>query len=75
MSHSQLPLAVPPRYTRSIHLRRDFANDHVGVRDYQATPLVIQTTERIMEGLHADGTARAFSLIGPYGSGKSAFPA
>jgi hypothetical protein len=68
-----MPLAIPTRYTRSIHLQRDYANDHVGVRDYQATPLVLQTTERIMQGLAPDSTARAFSLIGPYGSGKSAF--
>jgi hypothetical protein len=73
MSYSNAPLAIQTRYTRSIHLQRDYANNHVGVRDYQATPLVLQTTERIIRGLAADSTARAFSLIGPYGSGKSAF--
>jgi hypothetical protein len=66
-------LNVPARYIRSIHLLRDFASNSVGVRDYQATPLVLQTAERIMEGLRPDATARAFSLIGPYGAGKSAF--
>jgi hypothetical protein len=73
MSSVDTPLVIPPRYTRSIHLQRDYANERVGVRDYQATPLVLQTTERIMQGLAPDSTARAFSLIGPYGSGKSAF--
>jgi hypothetical protein len=73
MSDPGSQLALPVRYTRSIHLVRDFANDRIGVHDYQATPLVLQTTERILEGLTPDGTARAFSIIGPYGAGKSAF--
>lgn len=73
MSSAHMPLAIPPRYTRSIHIQRDYSNQQVGVRDYQATPLVLQTIERITQGLAADSTARAFSLIGPYGSGKSAF--
>jgi hypothetical protein len=66
-------LAVPTRYTRSIHIVRDYASSHVGVRDYQVTPLVLQTTARIAEGLKPESTARSFSVIGPYGSGKSAF--
>lgn len=73
MSKIESRLAIPARYTRSIHILRDFASDHVGVRDYQATPLVLQTIERVMNGVQANATARAFSLIGPYGSGKSAF--
>ncbi|NJO84749.1 MAG: glycosyltransferase family 4 protein [Blastochloris sp.] len=64
---------MPLRYVRSVHLQRDFANERLGVRDYQVTPLVIQTTERIVAGLSPGSTARAFSLIGPYGSGKSAY--
>jgi len=58
MSDPGSQLALPVRYTRSIHLVCDFANDRIGVRDYQATPLVLQTTERILEGLTPDGTAR-----------------
>ena len=78
MSDADTQLALPVRYTRSIHLVRDFANDRIGVRDYQATPLVLQTTERILEGLKPDGTARAFSIhatlkSGPFGS-LAAFP-
>lgn len=73
MSNMETHLSVPVRYTRSIHLLHDFANEYVGVRAYQATPLVLQTTERIMSGLQPDATARAWSVIGPYGSGKSAF--
>ncbi len=71
----ETPTTLEPntRYLRSVHLQRDFANTRLGVRDYQVTPLVVQTTERIMDGLHAQSTARAFSIIGPYGSGKSAY--
>ncbi|MFN8503506.1 hypothetical protein [Kouleothrix sp.] len=73
MSSADMPLAIQPRYTRSIHLQRDYADHKVGINDYQATPLVLQTIERIMQGLAPESRARAFSLIGPYGSGKSAF--
>lgn len=73
MSEGHLALPVAARYLRSVHLQRDFAADEVGVHGYQVTPLVAQTTERIVEGLAPDATARAFSLIGPYGAGKSAY--
>jgi hypothetical protein len=73
MYNTPSPLSAPSRYTRSIHLSRDFNNDYMGVNNYQITPLVIQTTERIIDGLHENATSRAFSLIGPYGAGKSAF--
>lgn len=73
MSELYTAIPVSARYVRSIHLQRDFAADHLGVHGYQVTPLVVQTTERVMEGLRPDATARAFSLIGPYGSGKSAY--
>ena len=64
---------VAARYTRSIHLERDYADPTRGVIGYHVTPLVVQTIERIGAGLAATSTARAFSLVGPYGSGKSAF--
>jgi hypothetical protein len=66
-------LRIDARYTRSINLLRDFEQQHIGLDGYQATPLVVQTIERIVGGLSSDARTRAFSLIGPYGSGKSAF--
>ncbi|NTW03014.1 MAG: hypothetical protein HGA19_17315, partial [Oscillochloris sp.] len=66
------PLRVEARYTRSVHLQRDFAA-RTSMAGYQVTPLVIQTIERIMAGLEPGATSRAFSIIGPYGAGKSAF--
>ena len=66
------PLPVEARYTRSVHLQRDFGN-RASLVGYQVTPLVIQTIERIMAALDLTATGRAFTLIGPYGAGKSAF--
>ncbi len=66
-------LSLSTRYMRSIHLVHDSSPQGIGVRDYQVTPLVLQTLERIVAGLQPESSARAFSIIGPYGSGKSAF--
>jgi hypothetical protein len=68
-----LAIRVSTRYTRSVNLQRDFADVKLGLSGYQVTPLVLQTTSRVMAGLQSDATSRAFSIIGPYGSGKSAF--
>lgn len=66
-------LAVVPRFTRAIHIKRDFRDLRYRLDGYQVTPLVRQAAGRIIAGL-ADGiTERAFSVVGPFGSGKSAF--
>ena len=61
------------RYARSIHLERDYSENGFGLTGYQVTPLVVQTIKRISAGLDLTSTARAYSLVGPYGAGKSAF--
>ncbi|HEU5087785.1 MAG TPA: hypothetical protein VFT99_10075, partial [Roseiflexaceae bacterium] len=66
-------LAVAPRFTRAIHLQRDFRDLRHRLDGYQVSPLVQQTAGRIVAGLAAGSTERAFSVIGPFGSGKSAF--
>src|ERR1044071_5068460 len=73
MTSSALALHVAPRFTRSVHLPSDFNGEQDGLSGYQATPLVYQTLDRILVGLEPDSTERAFSIVGPYGSGKSAF--
>ncbi|NOY93346.1 MAG: hypothetical protein GXP55_19345 [Deltaproteobacteria bacterium] len=55
-----------------MHLERD-ANLPNWLDGYVITPLVRQLTARIVAGLTVDGNARAWSITGPYGSGKSAF--
>ncbi|GIV87096.1 MAG: hypothetical protein KatS3mg054_1125 [Chloroflexus sp.] len=73
MTHQNVSLPLAPRYMRSVHLLRDWSPQGVGIRDYQITPLVLHTAERIIAGLSPEASSRAFSLIGPYGAGKSAF--
>ncbi|MDW8146803.1 MAG: hypothetical protein RMJ48_11015 [Roseiflexaceae bacterium] len=73
MTRQNVFLPIAPRYMRSVHLLLDWSPQGVGIRDYQITPLVIQTAERIIAGLSPEASSRAFSLIGPYGAGKSAF--
>jgi hypothetical protein len=63
---------VRPRYLRSVHLERDAAEQ--GALDgYIVTPLVRTLTGRVVEGFRAAAGARAWSVTGPYGTGKSAF--
>lgn len=65
-------ISVRSRYRRSVHLERDTARDD-WLEGYVVTPLVRRVLRRIADGLVARDTARAWSLTGPYGSGKSAF--
>jgi hypothetical protein len=66
-------LAVAPRFTRAVHIRRDFHDLRYRLDGYQVTPLVRQLAGRIVAGLARGSHERAFSVVGPFGSGKSAF--
>lgn len=66
-------LPVAGRYTRAVHIERDFATGIPALAGYQATPLVLQTLGRILDGLQPDAQDRALALTGIYGTGKSAF--
>lgn len=59
------------RYFRSVRLERDFA-DPRALEGYVLTAQGRSLLSRIEEGL-CSGGERAFTLTGPYGSGKSAF--
>lgn len=72
MSERRLPM-VAPRFTRAVHIRRDFRDLRYRLDGYHVTPLVRQVAGRIVAGLEAQSNERAFSLIGPFGAGKSAF--
>lgn len=65
-------LKVNTRYTRSINLERDF-KDSSNECSYIPTFRAVQTLSRIAETIHAAESPRAWALVGPYGSGKSAF--
>ena len=63
---------VNTNYTRSINLERDSENGS-GIRPYIPTSRAIQTLGRIADTINVMESPRAWALIGPYGSGKSAF--
>lgn len=57
---------------RSADMERD-ANDPVALEGYVVTPSLRDATTRILSGLSDQSSQRAFRVVGPYGSGKSAF--
>lgn len=61
------------RYLRSVNIAHDLSQSGHELHGYMATPLVLQTVARIMRGCDDASQGRAFSIIGPYGTGKSAF--
>ncbi len=65
-------LNVNSHYTRSINLERDA--DSLGVvQSYIPTSRALRTLGRMTETFHEQTAPRAWSLVGPYGSGKSSF--
>ncbi len=65
-------VAVGPRFTRSISLVAD-AYRRSAIEGYILTPTGRAVLDRLAAALRGDSSTRAWSLIGPYGSGKSAF--
>ena len=65
-------IAVNTRYTRSTNVERDRGSRSI-VEAYLPTARGIGLLEDITGVLGADDQPRAWSLIGPYGSGKSSF--
>jgi len=63
---------VSPRFTRSIALTRDFDRADA-LEGYILTPTGRSILTRLVEALRDESPARAWSLTGPYGVGKSAF--
>lgn len=63
---------VNTHYTRSINLERDF-KDSSSKCSYIPTFRAVQTLSRLVETIHNAESPRAWALVGPYGSGKSAF--
>ncbi|MFG7351166.1 P-loop NTPase fold protein [Shewanella oncorhynchi] len=67
-----MQINVNSQYTRSVNLERDYASGST-VSSYIPTSRSKRLLERISESLSDDVQPRAWSLIGPYGSGKSSF--
>ena len=67
-----MPVRVRGRFHRSVQLSRDW-NERDDLSDYLITPTVRDLTLRIIEELSFPKGIRAWSITGPYGTGKSAF--
>lgn len=63
---------VKGRFKRSVHLERDFYSEN-SLNEYILTVTAREMLERIVSTLENDGASQAWSITGPYGSGKSAF--
>ena len=64
-------VSVRGRFHRSVQLSKDWAGQ--GDSDYLLTPTVKDLTLRIWDELGRTGGVRAWSITGPYGTGKSSF--
>ncbi len=65
-------IAVSPRFARSVSLARD-ADRADALDGYILTPTGRGILGRLADALRGESATRAWSLTGPYGSGKSAF--
>ena len=63
---------VTSRFHRSVHLERDFYGENA-LDGYVLTVTARETLQRVIAALEGESTSKAWSLTGPYGSGKSAF--
>ena len=63
---------VKGRFQRSVHLERDFYTENA-LDGYILTVTAREMLSRVAATLENEATSKAWSLTGPYGSGKSAF--
>ncbi|MFZ1388390.1 MAG: hypothetical protein WBP46_16170 [Thiolinea sp.] len=72
MSRLDTLIHIRPTYNRSINLQRDVQSLEL-IEAYVPTAKSMQVLEQLALGLQHGQAQRALALIGPYGSGKSAF--
>lgn len=65
-------LTINTYYSRSVNVERDLSDEEV-IRAYIPTARAKETLNRLLECVNTPSNTSAFSLIGPYGSGKSSF--
>jgi hypothetical protein len=65
-------IRVASRFGRSVNLERDF-HDHVSLDGYVLTTTARAALHRLSQVDTSASSRRAWTLTGPYGSGKSAF--
>jgi hypothetical protein len=64
-------ISIAALAARSVNLERDSSGSDLA--GYVPTSRAIDTLRRVMDGLAAPAGTRAWSITGPYGSGKSSF--
>ena len=64
---------VRGRFHRSVHLERDFYTKENVLDGYILTVTAREMLSRVISTLENGATSKAWSITGPYGSGKSAF--
>ncbi|MDE0688072.1 MAG: hypothetical protein OXI61_07900 [Candidatus Poribacteria bacterium] len=64
---------VRGRFHRSVHLERDFYRKENVLDGYILTVTAREMLSRVISTLENEATSKAWSITGPYGSGKSAF--
>ncbi len=72
MTHATPSVSIRGRFLRSVNLVRDFY-DRRGHGGYIVTARARDVLTRLADALNADEAQRAWSIVGPYGGGKSAF--
>ncbi|MFW1678286.1 hypothetical protein ACFVYJ_10975 [Pontibacter sp. JAM-7] len=65
-------ILVNSRYTRSINIERDAKSNELAA-GYIPTSRAVNTIQRFVDTINEEQTPRSWSLVGPYGSGKSSF--
>ena len=65
-------ISVARRYHRSISLTLDWGSPEA-LKGYLVSPLVRNSAERMLNELTLEGGTRTWSIVGPYGTGKSAY--
>ncbi|MDP5142652.1 hypothetical protein ORJ00_07875 [Rheinheimera baltica] len=65
-------LTINTYYSRSVNVERDLSDEEV-IRAYIPTARAKETLSRLLDSANSAKRTCAFSLIGPYGSGKSSF--
>ena len=63
---------ITKRFQRSVHLVRDFYTENA-LDGYVVTVKARETLTRLISAQENSATSKAWTLTGPYGSGKSAF--
>lgn len=65
-------VTVKGRFYRSVQIAKDWQNPQ-SVQEYILTPTARDLATQMLAGLQTSGGSRAWSITGPYGTGKSAF--